>query len=723
MSLLSDNGDRDEPNVVKEVKNMKMYAHNLSEFSDDMPDSIRNLVPDLCASLTCATEIALAVLGNVDAGKSSLTACLCDRVLDNGDGSARSRVFVHDHEKSTGRTSAISSKVIEYSSDHINAFVEGNIYHEQDVKKKVKIAKPADPRNMMKIVGLHDLCGHEKYFGTTSHGVSSMYPDAAILVINPSRGVLDMTKEHYKITISLNIPVIIVITKVDASLRNSCIETERTITDYLKKFKRKPQFLNSHDDYTFYKAGETTFLRLRSEFYKGENEYGFAERAVKYRIKIQSTRDERDAFFVTLKADINSHSNNIINQNANQNADNDFDIDDDKGNPADESEVSVTVDVITAFKDMYGLSDIEYDHLFSYLNYNRAKMNKINTIVSNLNMMSDVQTQSGSNKQSVVPVIYISNYTGYNLDTVRDSIMFLKPRDIWDTENNSIIQMLAKKLNKPDLGKIDLMGSVFYIDRAYTVDGVGLVISGINRGSQIKVNDKLWVGPINKNFVEIKIKSIHNDAWQFVDGLNQHHRGCLNITTTGREKLTKNGIRKGMVLISNQKMTQHVAYHFDAVITVLRNETKSTTIRVGACPLLDAGTIKQTARLISINEYDLDEDVVVKTNSGVVDLSFKTRAERKKTQEIVKPGEVKEVTLKFTQHPEFIPEGEQFIFRSGAVHGVGVVIRPIDISTDIDACPDPIKKKHRRVRASTRASVIGPDHDVNEASITSVKVD
>lgn len=687
-----------EERVIKTPKTQDITAtHEFSEFSEDMPTEIADLIPELRASLTDATEIACAVLGNVDAGKSTLTASLCDRILDNGDGSARNRIAVHNHEIESGRTSDVASSVIKYSEDHINAFIEGRIHHELDSFKKNDKTAKKDKKAPMKYVGLHDLCGHEKYFGTTSHGVSSMYPDFAILAINPGRGVLDMTKEHYTIAVSLNIPVLVVVTKVDASVKNSCLETNKQIATLLKKYRRKPNFLNSYDDYHFYKTGETAFLRLREEFYEGDNVYGFEERAAKTRIKVQSMRDDRDAFLVELKAEMYSHVRPIGD------VENDETINEPHPDP----------NAIAEFKDKYGLSDEEYDQLFAYINYNATKMSHINTIVSNLNTTASSADGQVAGKQSIVPVIYMSNFNSYSLDTIRDAIMFLKPRDIWDTENNSIIKMLGKKLGKPDLGKVNLTGSIFYIDRAYTVEGAGLVISGINRGDPIKINDKLWVGPINKNFVEIKIKSIHNDARQFVDSLDEHHRGCLNITNTGRDRLTKQSIKKGMVLISDQEMTKHVGYHFKAVITVLRNELKSTTLRVGACPLMDAGTIKQTARLKKIygDAEDAGTNDVTET-----DMSFKPRAERKKTDEIVKPTQVKEVLLKFTRHPEFIPEGEQFIFRSGTVHGIGVVVQPIDIATDTDAAPDAVKKKHRRVRASNRS-----DQPVN--TVTSVKVE
>ena len=45
-----------------------------------------------------------------------------------------------------------------------------------------------------------------------------------------------MTKEHYTIAVSLNVPVVIVVTKIDCSMKNCCSETNKQITKLLKKY-------------------------------------------------------------------------------------------------------------------------------------------------------------------------------------------------------------------------------------------------------------------------------------------------------------------------------------------------------------------------------------------------------------------------------------------------------------------------------------------------------
>lgn len=53
-------------------------------------------------------DIRIAVLGNVESGKSTLVSVLTHGELDNGNGRARLNLFRHPHEIQTGRTSSIS---------------------------------------------------------------------------------------------------------------------------------------------------------------------------------------------------------------------------------------------------------------------------------------------------------------------------------------------------------------------------------------------------------------------------------------------------------------------------------------------------------------------------------------------------------------------------------------------------------------------------------------
>lgn len=58
----------------------------------------------------------VAVVGNVDAGKSTLLGVLTHGELDNGRGTARQRLFRHKHEMESGRTSSVGNDILGFDS-------------------------------------------------------------------------------------------------------------------------------------------------------------------------------------------------------------------------------------------------------------------------------------------------------------------------------------------------------------------------------------------------------------------------------------------------------------------------------------------------------------------------------------------------------------------------------------------------------------------------------
>jgi GTPase len=62
--------------------------------------------------------LKIAVVGNVDSGKSTLTVVLscAPGVTDDGRGSMREKVFNFDHEKENGRTSSIAHEIIGFDT-------------------------------------------------------------------------------------------------------------------------------------------------------------------------------------------------------------------------------------------------------------------------------------------------------------------------------------------------------------------------------------------------------------------------------------------------------------------------------------------------------------------------------------------------------------------------------------------------------------------------------
>lgn len=149
--------------------------------------------------------LVIPVLGNVDAGKSSLVGVLCTGELDDGRGSAMSKVARYVHEIKSGRTSSISTHPLGFTDD-------GQVVNHS-------LLSPLDEAQVFlkssKIVNLVDLGGHERYLRTTLKGVMGRTPDYALLVVGANAGIVGTTKEHLGITVALKIPIAVVITKVD----------------------------------------------------------------------------------------------------------------------------------------------------------------------------------------------------------------------------------------------------------------------------------------------------------------------------------------------------------------------------------------------------------------------------------------------------------------------------------------------------------------------------
>ena len=178
---------------------------------------------------TCSDDIRIAVIGNVDSGKSTLVGVLTKCVQDDGRGHARSLVFNFAHEQANGRTSSIAQEIMGFSSD-------GNqVVPERISESKNKSWQPIVEKSQHLITFL-DLCGHEKYLKTTIFGLVGLIPDYAMIVIGANMGITRMTKEHIGLAISLKVPIFFVVSKIDIAPKNVYDST----LDMLQKIMKSP---------------------------------------------------------------------------------------------------------------------------------------------------------------------------------------------------------------------------------------------------------------------------------------------------------------------------------------------------------------------------------------------------------------------------------------------------------------------------------------------------
>ncbi|KAL4550702.1 hypothetical protein Ndes2526B_g08812 [Nannochloris sp. 'desiccata'] len=152
-------------------------------------------------------ELRVAIVGNVDSGKSTMVGVLTRSMLDDGRGLARSKVFKHNHELETGRTSAISQHTLCLDES-------GNVLNDTAFRAT-----------------------------TTADYVSR---SAKILTLGWSA----CQKKHLGVALALRVPVFFIITKIDLAPAHVTQHTLTTLQSILKKpgVKKRPFVVRTRDD-------------------------------------------------------------------------------------------------------------------------------------------------------------------------------------------------------------------------------------------------------------------------------------------------------------------------------------------------------------------------------------------------------------------------------------------------------------------------------------------
>jgi GTPase len=171
----------------------------------DSPTFEKNSVSEALSS----RNIRVAVVGNVDAGKSTLIGTLTTSCLDDGRGKSRTSIMKHRHEIESGRTSTATTHLMGFNS------TGQPIAGRDQIRANKRKSEDEVARESYRIITLMDLAGHEKYLKTTIHGVSSGFADYALILVNSRQPPTHMTQHHLNLCSSFGIPVVVVFTKID----------------------------------------------------------------------------------------------------------------------------------------------------------------------------------------------------------------------------------------------------------------------------------------------------------------------------------------------------------------------------------------------------------------------------------------------------------------------------------------------------------------------------
>jgi GTPase len=695
------------------------------------------------------TTTAVAVAGSADSGKSSFIGVIISGKLDNGNGSARELVAKHQHEIKRGKTSDISTRVLDIP----------------------------DKNQALTII---DLCGQADYFKTTTFGLSGYFPDYSFLIVSGNKGVLPMTIQHMRILVSLSIPIIVVITHVDIApplVYQQTIEQVKKLILNMCGKTSKVKFMNNPFDEKEIAKTEDELIAFKKEFKKEIKEQTItmisedANRQISYPV---ITISNKTGYYIDVMKEIMKDlpirdlwvtvdekyitSNKIIKffkQNMIQRVYENFvkvfvknildyaelhtiitqtaqkfleiqskNKEEQKSykDPNSQSFISKIISSITpdwltgkmtneqiienickkdiCYKYNYDITSEQIKFITDFIKNleNLEDLNKLDENVKNnmkfyirKNLMKyEISCNIISNsfsciiqklfEKNIIDDIIIKFYDIFSNLEFSSNIKKMESNNLHEEQN---IKNIIEKSNIHDILKqkeIDTVlfqkyqkteGSVFYIDNCYNPPGIGLVITGINRGDDIKTTDKLFLGPVGKDFTEFKVKSMHNNNRQIIDKLSNHSRGTIAIALAKKGDIRRNQIRKGMIAMSNLNNSRYICYRFKAAITIF---AKSVTVRTGYTPVIHIGTIRQPARII----LDPEE------NDGQDNIGFNAKSTN-----------IAIVTFKFKINPEFIEPYSVFLFRSGDIHGLGVILSCLSISQDPEAKPDEHKVKIR----------------------------
>lgn len=218
-----------------------------------------------------------------------------------------------------------------------------------------------------------------------------------------------------------------------------------------------------------------------------------------------------------------------------------------------------------------------------------------------------------------VPIFQVSSVTGIGLDILRTYIARLPVYKDWSSKQEST------NIN-------------FIIDANYYVKGIGIVLSGVVVEGCIRAGDMLQLGPINRKFHYVQVKSIHNNYRELVDMLVAGQSGCLNIKCMSKDiVLHRRHIRHGCRVMRDPS----VFTEFEAVVRILHHPT---TIKTNYEPTIHCGPVCQSAKIIG-----MDKDCIRLGDTATVKFQFKYR-------------------------PEYIEPSMKFVFREGQTKGVGKIV-------------------------------------------------
>jgi GTPase len=266
--------------------------------------------------------------------------------------------------------------------------------------------------------------------------------------------------------------------------------------------------------------------------------------------------------------------------------------------------------------------DICPDHIL------KKTMSDIKTIIRKIQRKSfeiisnDINADIINKVVAIVPLIKISNVSGFNIDVLK----------------NLISKMITNKtypIQKP---------TEFIIDRRYNIKGVGLVLAGmLNKGS-IKIGENLFINT-KDGLKEVIIKSIFDEEDTNVNKIDAGHYCTLNVRVKDCKKIK---LKDGMMMV--QQNNSIFKREFLAMVYIFNHSTSikaNSEKHAGYQPIIHCNGIRQSAEIMKING----------------------------NHKVLRSGQKTTVHFRFRYHNEYILPNSKFIFREGETRGIGKIIK------------------------------------------------
>ncbi|KAF3049986.1 hypothetical protein E8E11_007492 [Didymella keratinophila] len=248
--------------------------HLVNSFKDD-----KDAINDVPAHGSISSAVAAAGLGETQSsvdqlrvsltgatmsGKSSLLGTLSTATLDNGRGSSRLSLLKHRHEIASGMTSSVTQELIGYRDVESDGAISTQVisYGSGDVDAWVDIHAAVEAAQEGRLVVLSDSAGHPRFRRTTVRGIVGWQPHWTLVcvpadntdesfgkigaspssqdILGPAAAGLDLSQAHLELCLTLELPLVIVITKYDLATKAGLRQTLSNLLSALKEAGRKP---------------------------------------------------------------------------------------------------------------------------------------------------------------------------------------------------------------------------------------------------------------------------------------------------------------------------------------------------------------------------------------------------------------------------------------------------------------------------------------------------